>query len=175
MGAHLVPAFGARVHGSFGLQNSFYVQFLLGTIVQFGPGLRFYRHGWPALLRGAPDMNSLVMLGTSAAWGYSVVATFLPQTLPAGTVHVYYEAAAVIVTLILVGRTMEAVAKGRTSQAIKRLLSLQAKTARVVRNGSDVEIPIDQVRAGDVVRVRPGEKVPADGVPRRRQGETSTS
>ena len=164
MGAHLVPAFGAWVHGSFGLQNSFYVQFLLGTIVQFGPGLRFYRHGWPALLRGVPDMNSLVMLGTSAAWGYSVVATFLPQVLPAGTVHVYYEAAAVIVTLILVGRYMEAAAKGRTSQAIKRLLSLQAKTARVVRDGGDVEIPIDQVRSGDVVRVRPGEKVPVDGV-----------
>ena len=164
MGSHLVPAVGNWVNGTLGLQNSFYVQFLLGTIVQFGPGLRFYRHGWPALLRGAPDMNSLVMLGTSAAWGYSVVATFLPQVLPAGTVHVYYEAAAVIVTLILVGRNMEALAKGRTSQAIKRLLSLQAKTARVVRDGRDIEIPIEQVRAGEIVRVRPGEKVPVDGV-----------
>ena len=85
---------------------------VLASLVQFGPGLRFYRKGWPALLRGAPDMNSLVMLGTSAAYGYSVVATFLPDLLPADTVHVYYEASTVIITLILLGRFLEARARG---------------------------------------------------------------
>ena len=110
-----------------------------------------------------PDMNSLVALGTAAAYGYSVVATFAPGVLPAGTANVYYEAAAVIVTLILLGRFLEARAKGRTSEAIKRLMGLPPKTARVVREGSVVEIPLAEVRAGDLVQVRPGEKVPVDG------------
>jgi Cu+-exporting ATPase len=108
-------------------------------------------------------MDSLVVLGTSAAYGYSVVATFLRGLLPAGTANVYYEAAAVIVTLILLGRFLEAKAKGRTSEAIKRLIGLQPKTARVVREGQAMEIPLDQVLAGDVVQVRPGERVPVDG------------
>ena len=80
------------------------ISFVLATLVQFGPGFRFYQKGWPALLRRAPDMNSLVMLGTSAAYGYSVVATFAPEFLPAGTAYTYYEAGAIIVTLILLGR-----------------------------------------------------------------------
>ena len=164
MGGHLVPAVHHWVLGALGnQQNLFYLLFALATVVQFGPGLRFYRKGWPTLARGAPDMNALVMLGTSAAYGYSVVATFLPQVLPAGTVHVYYEAATVIITLILVGRYLEALAKGRTSEAIKRLLGLQAKTARVMRDGREMEVGIDQVRPGDVVLVRPGERVPVDG------------
>ena len=108
-------------------------------------------------------MNSLVSVGTAAAYGYSVVATFIPQVLPQGTANIYFEAAAVIVTLILLGRTLEARAKGRTSQAIKRLVGLQAKTARVERNGETLEIPLDQVTTGDVVFVRPGEKIPVDG------------
>src|SRR5690606_5127630 len=99
------------------------------------PGRRFHHAGIPALLRAAPDMNSLVAVGTLAAYGYSLVATFLPRLLPAGTVNVYYEAAAVIVTLILFGRLLEARAKGRTSEAIKRLLGLQPRTARVRREG----------------------------------------
>jgi Cu+-exporting ATPase len=142
--------------------------FGLATVVQFGPGLPFYTKGWAALRAGSPDMNSLVMIGTSAAYGYSVVATFLPFVLPAGTVHVYYEAAATIITLILVGKYLEAIAKGRTSEAIRRLMGLQAKTARVVREGPsgprEVEVPIAEVTPGDVIRVRPGEKVPVDGV-----------
>ncbi|CAI1589919.1 Copper-transporting P-type ATPase [Serratia quinivorans] len=163
MGSHLIPAMHHWVLGVLGEQTSWYLQFVLTTLVLFGPGLRFFRKGIPALLRGAPDMNSLVSVGTVAAYGYSVVTTFIPEVLPQGTANVYYEAAAVIVTLILLGRTLEARAKGRTSQAIKRLVGLQAKTARVERNGETVEIPLDQVTLGDIVQVRPGEKVPVDG------------
>lgn len=163
MGSHLIPPLQRVLLDTIGRQNLYYLYFVLASIVQFGPGLRFYQKGWPALLRGGPDMNSLVMLGTSAAWGYSVIATFVPQILPEGTVHVYFEASAVIITLILVGRFLEAIAKGRTSQAIKRLLHLQAKTARVVREGKELEIPIGEVRLEDLVVVRPGEKIPVDG------------
>jgi len=163
MGSHFIPAVHDWVMGTLGHRNSWYLQFALTTLVLFGPGLRFFRKGAPALLRGAPDMNSLVVLGTSAAYAYSVVATFLPGFLPAGMENVYFEAAAVIVTLILVGRFLEAKAKGRTSEAIKRLVGLQAKTARVVRSGEALEIPLDQVLTGDLVQVRPGEKIPVDG------------
>lgn len=163
MGAMVIPPMHAFLQYTLGQQNLYYLFFLLATVVQFGPGLQFYRKGWPALTHGAPDMNSLVMLGTSAAWGYSVVATFLPQVLPAGTVHVYFEASAVIITLIVFGRYLEAIAKGRTGEAIQRLLSLQARTARVQRDGEPVEIGIDEVVVGDVVVVRPGEKIPVDG------------
>ncbi|CAI2450946.1 TPA: heavy metal translocating P-type ATPase [Serratia liquefaciens] len=163
MGSHLIPAMHHWVLGVLGEQRNAYLQFVLTTLVLFGPGLRFFRKGVPALLRGAPDMNSLVSVGTAAAYGYSVVATFIPQVLPQGTANIYFEAAAVIVTLILLGRTLEARAKGRTSQAIKRLVGLQAKTARVERNGATLEIPLDQVTTGDVVFVRPGEKIPVDG------------
>lgn len=163
MGSHLIPAVHMFVMNTVGMQESWYLQFALATIVLFGPGLRFYKKGVPALARSAPDMNSLVALGTAAAWGYSVVATFTPSVLPEGTANVYYEAAAVIVTLILLGRFLEARAKGRTSEAIKRLMGLQAKTARVVRDGEAVELPLDQVQTGDIVLVRPGDKVPVDG------------
>ncbi len=163
MGSHLVPSMHHWVVHTLGLQTSGYIQFALATLVLFGPGLRFFRKGVPALLRGGPDMNSLVSVGTAAAYGYSVVATFAPGVLPQGTANVYFEAAVVIVTLILLGRMLEARAKGRTSQAIKRLVGLQAKTARVERNGATVEIPLEQVTTGDVVLVRPGEKVPVDG------------
>jgi len=163
MGSHLIPAMHHWVMGVMGQQTNWYVQFVLASLVLFGPGLRFFRKGVPALLRGAPDMNSLVSVGTAAAYGYSLVATFTPEVLPAGTANVYFEAAAVIVTLILLGRTLEARAKGRTSQAIKRLVGLQAKTARVERNGEMLEVALDQVTTGDIVFVRPGEKVPVDG------------
>lgn len=163
MGSHLIPAMHHWVMGVLGQQTNWYVQFVLATLVLFGPGLRFFLKGGPALLRGAPDMNSLVSVGTAAAYGYSIVATFAPEALPQGTANVYFEAAAVIVTLILLGRMLEARAKGRTSQAIKRLVGLQAKTARVQRNGETFEIPLDQVMTGDIVFVRPGEKIPVDG------------
>ncbi|BCX54847.1 MULTISPECIES: heavy metal translocating P-type ATPase [Comamonas] len=163
MGGHMVPAFHHWIAGSIGTQNSWYIQFALTAVVLFGPGRRFFEKGVPALLRAAPDMNSLVAVGTSAAFAYSVVATFVPQWLPAGTVNVYFEAAAVIVALILLGRFLEARAKGNTSEAIRRLVQLQAKTARVRREGLVQEIDIAQVRAGDLIEVRPGERIPVDG------------
>lgn len=163
MGSHLVPPFHQWLSGMISNQNLFLLYFALASVVQFGPGLRFYKKGWPSLLRGTPDMNSLVMLGTSAAYGYSVVATFLPGLLPEGTVHVYYEASAVIITLILAGRYMENIAKGRSSEAIKRLLGMQAKQARVIRDGQELEVPIDDVAKGDIIMVKPGEKIPVDG------------
>ncbi|MDR3006042.1 MAG: heavy metal translocating P-type ATPase [Acidovorax sp.] len=163
MGGHMVPAFHHWVGQTIGTQNSWYLQCVLAAIVLFGPGLRFFQKGIPALLRGAPDMNSLVAVGTSAAFTYSLVATFVPQLLPAGTVNVYYEAAAVIVALILLGRFMEARAKGNTSEAIRRLVQLQAKTARVRRGAEVVEVDIASVRSGDLIEVRPGERIPVDG------------
>jgi heavy metal translocating P-type ATPase len=163
MGSHFIPAVHDFVMINIGMQESWYLQFVLTTLVLFGPGLRFYQKGIPALLRLAPDMNSLVAIGTAAAWGYSVVATFASGLLPEGTANVYYEAAAVIVTLILLGRVLEARAKGRTSEAIKHLMGLQAKTARVVRDGETIEIALGDVHAGDTVLVRPGDRVPVDG------------
>ena len=163
MGSHLFTWVHMAVMNTIGMQNSWYLQFALTTAVLIGPGRRFYTKGFPALARAAPDMNSLVAVGTSAAYGYSLVATFAPALLPAGTTFVYYEAAAVIVTLILLGRMLEARAKGRTSQAIQRLVGLQAKTARVLRDGTVLDVPIAEVRPGDLVQVRPGERVPVDG------------
>ncbi len=163
MGFMHIPAMEAWITDQVSTQTLYYVLFALTSVVQFGPGRYFYRHGWPALKSGAPDMNTLVMIGTSAAYGYSVVATFLPTVLPEGTVHVYYEAAATIITLILAGNYMEALAKGRASDAIRSLLDLQATTARIIRDGEAVEVDVRDVGPGDVVRVRPGEKVPVDG------------
>lgn len=164
----MVPAVSQWLEGVVGTQTLWYVFFVLATAVQFGPGWRFYRTGWAALRRGSPDMNTLVMLGTSAAYIYSVVATFAPSLLPAESLHVYYEASAVIITLVLAGKYMEALVKGRTGEAIRKLMSLQPPTARVVRAPAggepvEVELPLDEVRLGDVIRVRPGEKVPVDG------------
>ncbi|MGQ5720356.1 heavy metal translocating P-type ATPase [Pseudochrobactrum asaccharolyticum] len=163
MGSHIIPGVHGLIESTIGMQWNWYIQFVLTTLVLFIPGIRFYEKGLPALMRFAPDMNSLVAVGTLAAYGYSLVATFAPGLLPAGTINVYYEAAAVIVTLILLGRLLEARAKGRTSEAIQRLAGLQAKTARVRRNGQAVDLPIDDVVSGDIVEVRPGERLPVDG------------
>ena len=164
MGPMLVPAFGTWLHDFLPSNSVHLIAFVLASAVQFGPGRRFYRTGWAAVRHRSPDMNTLVALGTSAAYGYSVVATFLPSVLPEGTAHVYYEAAAAIITLVLLGKYLEAVAKGRTSEAIRRLTRLQPKTALVVRDGQDVSVPIDEVIPGDIIRVRPGERIPVDGV-----------
>ena len=163
MGSHLIPGVHGFIDRTIGMQASWLLQFVLTTLVLVLPGRRFYTLGIPALMRRAPDMNSLVAVGTLAAYAYSVVATFAPGWLPAGTVNVYYEAAAVIVTLILLGRFLEARAKGRTSAAIQRLVGLQAKTAHVERDGSVIEVPVAEVGPGDLVRVRPGERIPVDG------------
>lgn len=163
MGGHLIPAVHRVIHDSIGMQASWYLQWVLTTLVLLGPGRRFFRSGIPALLRGAPDMNSLVAVGALAAYGFSVVSTFTPGLLPAGTVNVYYEAAAVIVTLILLGRLLEARARGRTSEAIGRLVRLQPPVARVRRDGAVADLPVASVARGDIVEVRPGERVPVDG------------
>ncbi|HCA17434.1 MAG TPA: heavy metal translocating P-type ATPase [Alcaligenes faecalis] len=163
MGGHMVPAFHHWVASTIGTQNSWLIQFVLTTVVLFFPGREFYTKGIPVLLRGAPDMNSLVAVGTLAAYAFSLVATFAPQWLPAESVYVYFEAAAVIVALILLGRVMEARAKGRTSEAIQRLLSLQPPTARVRRDGQEIELPLSELHTGDIVLVRPGERIPVDG------------
>ena len=163
MGAHLIPAFHMAIENSIGTQTSWVIQFVLATIVLFGPGRHFFLKGIPALLRGAPDMNSLVAVGTGAAWSYSIVATFLPGLLPEGVRAVYFEAAAVIVVLILIGRWLEARAKGRTGAAIQSLLGLQVRTAQVLRDGETVEVDVDQLGVGDTILVRPGERIPVDG------------
>ncbi len=163
MGSHLIPGMHEWVDATIGMQQSWYLQFVLTALVLAIPGRRFYLSGFPLLARLTPDMNSLVAVGTASAFGYSVVATFAPGLLPEGTVNVYYEAAAVIVALILLGRWMEARAKGRTSQAIGRLVGLQARVAQVLRDGQLLELPVEQVLLGDVVQVRPGERVPVDG------------
>ncbi len=163
MGGHMFPPLHHLVAQTIGAQTSWVLQFVLTTIVLAWPGQGFYRKGYPALLRGAPDMNSLVALGTTAAYGYSVVATFASGLLPPGTAAVYYEAAAVIVVLILLGRTLEARAKGRTGAAIRRLVGLVPKMARVERGGVVVDLPLDQIVAGDVLHARPGERIAVDG------------
>ena len=163
MGSHMIPGMHEWVMNTIGMQQNWYIQFVLTLLVLAIPGRRFYEKGFPALVRLGPDMNSLVAVGTMAAFGFSMVAPFAPGLLPAGTVNVYYEAAAVIVTLILLGRFLEARAKGRTSEAIQRLVKLQAKEAHVLRDGRMVDIPINDVALGDIVEVRPGERVPVDG------------
>ena len=161
--AHLHMPFHMWLMSAVGMDVLWVTYFVLATFVLFVPGLRFFKIGFPALFRGAPEMNSLVALGAGAAWLYSTVVTFAPQLVPTETRYVYFEAAAVIVTLILVGRWLEAIAKGRTGEAISRLLQQQAKTARVERHGKAAEIPVEDVRVGDIVLVRPGEKIAVDG------------
>ena len=164
MGGHIFPAVHHVIGQTIGMQTSWVLQFILATLVLIGPGRVFYRLGIPALLRAAPDMNSLVVLGTSAAFGYSTIATFAPSILPAGSVAVYFEAAAVIVTLILLGRWLEARAKGRTGAAIKRLIGLRPEVAKVERDGAVVSVPLDAVKIGDVIHLAAGDRIPVDGI-----------
>ena len=139
------------------------VQLLLAAPVLFWAGRRFLRSGWKELVHRAPGMNSLVMLGASAAFGYSTLALVGPGLFPPGTANVYFEASGVIVTLILLGRYLEAIAKGRTSEAIKKLMRLQSSSARVVRDGEVVEVAIEHVLVGDIIVVRPGDRIALDG------------
>ncbi len=163
MGAHLVPGMHDLIGRTIGHQTSWLIQFVLTTVILAWPGRVFYTKGIPALLRGAPDMNSLVAVGTGAAWLYSVTALFAPAFLPEASRAVYFEAAAVIVVLILVGRWMEARAKGRTGAAIQKLLGLQARTARVLVDGEPQDMAIERIRTGDILVVRPGERLAVDG------------
>jgi len=170
MGGHLIPSFHHWIGATIGERMSWLIQFVLTTAVLFGPGMRFLRAGIPALLRAAPEMNSLVAMGALAAWSYSTVATFAPGLLPASARVVYFEAAAVIVTLILLGRWLEARAKGRAGEAIRRLVALRPATARVARDGGTVELPVEELAAGDIVLLAPGERVAVDGVVTEGQG-----
>jgi len=160
-----LPHMGLHVWAPAFLHN-WVVQFGLATPVQFWAGWRFYRGMWAATRHGTADMNTLIAVGTSAAYLYSAVATFFPRWFTGGGLEptVYYETASIIIAFILLGRYLEALAKGRTSEAIRRLMRLQAKTARVVRDGSEVDVPVEEVVVGDVVVVRPGEKIPVDGI-----------
>src|SRR5215204_503229 len=139
---------------------------IAATIVQFWAGGVFYSAAWAAAKHGGTNMSTLVAVGTSAAYGYSAFVTLWPELSARWgfEFHLYYESAVIIIALILMGRWLEARAKKRTGEAIKTLMGLQAKTARVIRDGLEQDVPIDQVVVGDLVRVRPGEKVPVDGV-----------
>ena len=139
------------------------VSFVLASLVQFGPARRFYRPGWESLRQLSPDMNSLIMIGTSTAYGYSLIATFFPNVLPTRTVEVYFETSAAIVTLVLVGKYLEATAKGRSTNTIRKLLNLRPKTANIIRFGTEQKIRVDELVTGDEIVIRPGDKIPADG------------
>jgi heavy metal translocating P-type ATPase len=164
MGSHFIPGVADLVHNTLGPRNNQLLQLVLTTAVLFGPGFQFFKHGIPALIKLAPDMNTLVALGSFAAWAYSVAVVVKPEVFPADSAHIYFEAAAVIVTLILMGKLLENKAKGRTGEAIKHLLSLQPDTANVWRGDAFEAAPIDSIVAGDLVAIEPGERVPLDGV-----------
>ncbi|WP_280460536.1 heavy metal translocating P-type ATPase [Nocardia carnea] len=147
-----------------GLLLNHWFQFALMTPVMFYTGYPIHRTGWQALRNRSAEMNSLITLGTCAAYGFSVLVTVAPGLVPESVREVYYEAVGVILTLILLGRLFEAKAKAGTGQAIRELLGLQPKTARVVRDGVEVDVAVEEVVVGDVIVVRPGEQVPVDGV-----------
>ncbi len=140
-----------------------YLLFLLTTIVVFGPARQFFINSFKGLRHGATDMNLLYATGIGAAYGVSAATTFIPASL-GGVRATYYETAALLTAFIVLGRLLEALTRGKTSEAIRRLMGLRAKTARVVREGREVEIPVEEVAVGDIVLVKPGEKIPVDGV-----------
>ena len=163
MGGHLIPSFHHWLtsHLSLTLQQT--IQAVLTTAVLAWPGQHFFTHGFKALFQWQPEMNSLVAVGAGSAWLYSMVILLAPDAMPESAHFVYFEAAAVIVTLILLGRLLEARARGQTGVAIERLIGLQPKTARKITGESETDVPIETVHPGDILRVRPGEKIPVDG------------
>jgi len=147
-------------------ETNFFIQFLLATPVQFWVGWQFYVGFWKAAKHKTSDMNTLIAIGTSAAYLYSLIVTFAPHLIMVQglMMDVYFDTSAAIIVLILLGRFLEARAKGKTSEAIKKLIGLQPKTARVIRHGGEIDIPVGEVAPGDLVIVRPGEKIPVDGI-----------
>ena len=164
MGPMVISALSNIMLQLMPISGWYWLQFILATPVQFVAGRRFYQHAWSELKQFSPGMNTLVMMGSSAAWSYSVLALLIPESFPAGTAEIYFEASAVIITLILTGKYLEAKAKGRTSSAIRQLLELQVKTAHVLRSEGTEDVPINKVKPGDRIRVHPGERIPVDGV-----------
>jgi Cu+-exporting ATPase len=167
--AEMIP--GQPVHHALGHRMVTLIQFALATPVVLWGGWPFFQRGWASIVNRSPNMFTLIAIGTGAAYGYSVIAAFLPGIFPAsfrghgGEVSVYFEAAAVITTLVLLGQVLELKARSQTSSAIKMLLGLAPKTARIIRDdGAEEDIPLDRVQPGDRLRVRPGEKAPVDGV-----------
>ncbi|HEA65180.1 MAG TPA: copper-translocating P-type ATPase [Candidatus Aminicenantes bacterium] len=146
--------------------GNFYVLWALATPVQFWIGWQFYKGAWGAFKHRNADMNTLIAVGTSAAYLYSVAATLFPSFFETGGIKpaVYFDTSALIIVLILLGRLLEARAKGQTSEAIKKLMGLSPKTARVIREGKEMDIPVEEVLVGDTIIVRPGEKIPVDGI-----------
>ncbi len=161
MGPMLLPAGAMAGHGAMGAAP--WWQWLLASAVVFGPGRRFFRAGAAALRARAPDMNTLVMLGVGSAWAYSSAVLLAPQWFPAEARALYFESATVVVTLVLLGKYLETVARGRAGEAIRHLAGLQARAACVLREGVETMTPIAALRVGDVVLVRPGERIPVDG------------
>jgi Cu+-exporting ATPase len=139
-----------------------YLLFLLETPVQFIVGWRFYRGAFDSLKNRMGNMDLLIAIGTTAAWGYSSIIAFLPSLFPAG--GVYFDTAAVIITLILLGNLLEHISKGRASEAVRKLLDLQPRMAHVIRGGTESEVPVESVKVGDILVIRPGERIPVDGV-----------
>ncbi|MCZ0960357.1 heavy metal translocating P-type ATPase [Paracoccus benzoatiresistens] len=164
MGGHLFPAFHHWLHGLALTAPLLWAQMILTAAVLAGPGRRFFATGVPALLRGGPEMNSLVALGAGAAFLYSAVVVLLPGLIPPASRHVYFEAAAVIVTLILMGRWLEARAKGQAGAAIRALVELAPERATVLRDGKPASIAVADLWPGDLVLLAPGERVAVDGV-----------
>ena len=160
----MVPGAGEAMLSLLTERGWMWVEWMLATPVLFYAGRRFYVHGWVEISHLNPGMNSLVMLGAGSAYLYSLLALLVPAAFPAGTAVTYFEAAGVIITLILLGRLLEAIARGRTSEAIRKLMQLQVGTACVLRDGAEIEVPIEAVVVGDLVLVRPGERVAVDGV-----------
>jgi Cu+-exporting ATPase len=150
-----------------------YLLWALATPVQFWAGLRFYRGAWGALKHKTSDMNTLIAVGTSVAYFYSMIAVIFPSLFATGVLelHLYFHTSAAIIALILLGRFLEARARGQTSAAIKKLIGMQPKTALIIREGEQREIPVEEVQVGDLILVRPGERVPVDGIVR--QGYSS--
>jgi Cu+-exporting ATPase len=163
MGGHLVPPFHHWLANHFSFYQLGILQAVLTTLVLSWPGRTFFTKGFAALARFSPEMNSLVAVGAGSAWLYSMFVLILPQWFPDSARHIYFEAAAVIVTLILLGRLLEAYARGRTGAAVEKLVGLKPKTARLIQDGVEKDVDIDDVLPGALLRVRPGETVPVDG------------
>ena len=161
---HIVPGAPHWVQGDF----SRWTQFILSTPVVLWCGFSFFQRGWQSILNRSLNMFTLIAIGIGAAYFYSAIVMLFPQIFPTsvsahGKIGIYFEAAAIITVLVLLGQVLELRARSRTGSAIRALLNLAPDTARIVRDGEEHDVPLDQVQVGDQLRVRPGEKVPVDG------------